>query len=48
MVFNIANASFFFKTIPGPEKFMANKPFWITSIVAMQIVVTAVLVGLFS
>jgi hypothetical protein len=48
VVFNIANASFFFKTIPGPEKFMANKPFWITSIVAMQIVVTAVLVGLFS
>jgi hypothetical protein len=48
VVFNISNASFFFKTIPGPERFIAHKPFWITSIVAFQIVVTAVLVGLFS
>jgi hypothetical protein len=47
-LFNLANASFFFKIIPGPERFMARKPTWITSIVASQIVVTAVLVGLFS
>ena len=45
---NLANASFFLKAIPGPERFLANRPMWITAVVAMQIVVTAVLVGLFS
>jgi hypothetical protein len=48
VVFNLANASFFIKAIHGPEKFMANRPFWITGVVAVQIIVTAVLVGLFS
>jgi len=48
VVFNLANVSFFIKTIPGPERFMAHRPFWITAIVALQIIVTAVLVGLFS
>ena len=48
VVFNLANASFFIKTIPGPERFLAHRPFWITVIVALQIIVTAVLVGLFS
>jgi hypothetical protein len=48
VVFNLANASFFIKTIPGPERFMAHRPLWITSIVALQIIVTAVLVWLFS
>jgi membrane-bound metal-dependent hydrolase YbcI (DUF457 family) len=48
VVFNLANVSFFIKTIPGPERFLAHRPFWITTIVALQIIVTAVLVGLFS
>ncbi len=48
VVFNLANASFFIKTIPGPERFLAHRPFWITAIVALQIIVTAVLVGFFS
>jgi hypothetical protein len=48
VLFNLANASFFIKAIPGPEKFLAHRPFWITTIVALQIIVTAVLVGLFS
>jgi hypothetical protein len=48
VVFNLANASFFIKTIPGPERFMANRPFWITALVALQIIVTAALVGFFS
>jgi hypothetical protein len=48
VVFNLANASFFIKTIPGPERFMAHRPFWITALIALQITVTAVLVGLFS
>ena len=48
VVFNIANASFFIKALPGPERLLAHRPFRITAIVALQIVVTAVLVGLFS
>ena len=46
--FNLANASFFFKAIPGPERFLAHRPIWITAVVAIQIFVTGVLVGLFS
>lgn len=48
VLFNLANASFFLKALPGPEKYLANKPMWITAVVALQIVVTAVLVGMFS
>ncbi len=48
VVFNLANASFFIKALPGPERFMAHRPFRITAIIALQIIVTAVLVGLFS
>lgn len=48
LIFNLANASFFVKGIPGPEKLLANKPMWITSVIALQIVVTAALVWLFS
>ena len=48
VVFNLANASFFIKALPGPERFMVHRPFRITAIIALQIIVTAVLVGLFS
>jgi len=48
VVFNLANASFFIRAIPGPERFLANRPNWITAVVALQIIVTAVLVGSFS
>ena len=48
VAFNLANASFFIKAIPGPERLMANRPSWITGIVAVQIIVTAVLVGVLS
>jgi hypothetical protein len=48
LFFNLANASFFLRAIPGPEKFLAHRPMWITALVALQIVVTAVLVNLFS
>jgi hypothetical protein len=48
LFFNLANASFFLKAIPGPERFLAHRPMWITALVALQIVVTAVLVGLLS
>lgn len=46
LVFNLANISFFSDAITGPEVFMANHPLWIVSAVAVQIVVTLVLVGL--
>ncbi len=48
VVFNLANASFFIRAIPGPERFLAHRPAWITAVVALQIIVTAVLVGTFS
>jgi hypothetical protein len=48
LIFNLANASFFVKTIPGPERFLAHRPMLITAVVALQIIVTAALVGLFS
>jgi hypothetical protein len=48
VIFNLTNASFFIKAIPGPERFLAHRPVWITAVVALQIIVTAVLVGLFS
>ncbi len=48
VIFNLTNVSFFIKTIPGPERFLAHRPSWIATTVALQIIVTAVLVGLFS
>jgi hypothetical protein len=48
LLFNVANASLFLKAITGPERFLAHRPKWITALVALQIIVTAVLVGLFS
>lgn len=46
LVFNLANISFFSASLKGPEALMANHPLWIVSAVAIQIVVTLVLVGL--
>ena len=43
--FNIANLSFFSVALKGPEVLMANHPMWIVGAVAVQIVVTLVLVG---
>jgi hypothetical protein len=48
VLFNLANASFFIKSVPGPEIFLAHRPIWIATLIALQIIVTAVLVGLFS
>jgi hypothetical protein len=48
VLFNLANASFFLKAMPGPERFLPHRPMLITAVVALQIIVTAVLVGLFS
>jgi len=48
VIFNLANASFFIKAIRGPEVFLAHRPFLITATVALQIIATGILVGLFS
>lgn len=45
VAFNLANATFFFVTLKGPEVFMADHPLWIVSAVAMQIAITLTLVG---
>ena len=44
LAFNLANISFFSAALKGPEVLMANHPYWIVSAVAVQIVVTLVLV----
>ena len=46
IVFNIANISFFSVALKGPEVRLANHPMWLVSAVAVQIVVTLILVGL--
>jgi membrane-bound metal-dependent hydrolase YbcI (DUF457 family) len=48
VLFNLANASLFLRSLSGPEKYLAHKPMWITGVVALQIIVTGVLVGIFS
>ena len=48
IVFNLANISMFFSGIPGIEKYMANRPLLITTIILVQILVTMILVGIFS
>jgi hypothetical protein len=48
VLFNLANLSMFSRTIPGLEKITANRPMLITTVVLVQIVVTLLLVGLFS
>ncbi len=48
ILFNLANLSMFFKTIPGIERMMADRPRLITSVVFLQIVITLILVGVLS
>jgi membrane-bound metal-dependent hydrolase YbcI (DUF457 family) len=48
VVFNLANISMFSAAISGIEKYMANRPSLITTIILAQIMVTLTLVGIFS
>ena len=48
VVFNLANVSMFSRKITGLEKKMANRPRLITTVIFIQIIVTLILVGLFS
>jgi hypothetical protein len=45
---NLADISFFFAGIPGPEQFLAGRPMFIVTLIFGQIVTMLVLVGLFS
>jgi hypothetical protein len=45
---NLANISFFFAGIAGPEEYLAGHPLLIVTLIFVQIVVTLMLVGLFS
>jgi hypothetical protein len=45
---NLANVSFFFAVIPGPEQFLAGRPMLVVTVVFAQIVTMLVLVGIFS
>ena len=46
--FNLANASMFFRKVPGLERWLAHRPRVITLVILVQIIVTLILVGLFS
>lgn len=45
---NLANLSFFFAAIPGPEQLLAGHPMIVVTLIFGQIVTMLVLVGLFS
>jgi hypothetical protein len=45
---NVANLSLLSPNIPGPERFLAGRPLLVVTLVVVQIVVTLVLVGVFS
>jgi membrane-bound metal-dependent hydrolase YbcI (DUF457 family) len=48
VVFNLANISMFSSSVTGIEKHMANRPLLITTVILVQILVTLLLVGIFS
>jgi membrane-bound metal-dependent hydrolase YbcI (DUF457 family) len=45
---NLANVSFFFAGVAGPEQFLAGRPMLVVTLIFGQIVTMLVLVGLFS
>jgi membrane-bound metal-dependent hydrolase YbcI (DUF457 family) len=48
VVGNLANVSFFFAAVPGPEQFLGGHPMLIVTLIFGQIVTMLVLVGVFS
>jgi hypothetical protein len=45
---NLANVSFFFASVPGPEQLLTGRPWLVVAVVFAQIVTMLVLVGLLS
>ena len=48
VLFNLGNLSFLSSQVPGPEEWMAGRPFLIVTVIAVQITLTLTLVGVFS
>jgi membrane-bound metal-dependent hydrolase YbcI (DUF457 family) len=48
VIFNLANISMFSTAVTGIEKYMPNRPLLITTVILAQILVTLILVGIFS
>jgi len=48
LLFNLANLSMLSSAVPGPEEKLAGHPMLIVTVIAVQIAVTLILVGLFS
>jgi hypothetical protein len=48
VVFNLVNLSMFFRTIPGIERIMVDKPRLLVSVIFLQIIITLVLIGVLS
>ena len=46
VVGNLANVSFFFASIPGPEQILAGHPMLVVTVVFAQIVTMLILVGM--
>jgi hypothetical protein len=46
--FNLANLSLLSPAVPGPEQFLAGRPLLVVTVIAVQIAVTLILVGVFS
>ncbi len=48
VLFNLGNLSMLSSAVPGPEEWMAGRPLLIVTVIAVQIVLTLTLVGVFS
>ncbi len=48
VLFNLGNLSMLSSAVPGPEEWMAGRPLLIVAVIAVQIVLTLTLVGVFS
>ena len=46
VLFNLANLSMFASAVPGPETLLADRPFLIVTVIAVQIAATLTLVGI--
>jgi hypothetical protein len=48
VLFNLANLSLLSPAVPGPEEYLAGRPILIVTVIALQIIATLTLVGVFS
>jgi hypothetical protein len=48
LFFNLANLSLLSASVPGPEELLAGRPMWVVTVIAVQIAITLLLVGILS